>query len=133
VAFNPPTFNLSASVWRTRGVGGAYAAPDVTLPCNLSFGRRSMESNNFSSLSGTLVQAMELLVPKRSDIRAAWNGVLEDLVEVPAGSGRFYLVAYVDDVGRSFLNEYRLALIWYQNSGTTAFGAGLHPAPVPLP
>jgi hypothetical protein len=76
---------------------------------------------------------MELLLPMRTDIRASWNGASEDLVEVPAGSLRFYGVYWVDDVGRGFLNEYRLALLDYFATGNATLAGGPFPAPVPLP
>lgn len=133
MGFRPPAFPLTASVWHNGGVGGAYATPDLVLTVNLSPGRRVLVAQALVSSPGQTPWFVELLAPMRSDIRAAWNGGVSDLVEVPAGTGRFYVVYAVDDVGRGFLNEYRLALVNYQPSGTAVFGAGLHPAPVPLP
>lgn len=133
MAFRPPSFPLLANVWRAGGLGGSYALPDVVVPCNLSPGRRILSVPPLVASPGTTLILMELLVPMRSDVRAAWNGGVSDLVECPAGTGRFYTVYAVDDAGRGFLNEYRLVLMNYLPSGTNAFGAGLFPAPVPLP
>lgn len=133
MGFRPPAFPLTANIWHSGGVGGAYASPDLVLSANLSPGRRVLTVPAVISSPGISPWFMELLVPMRSDVRASWNGGVSDLVEVPAGSGRFYVVYAVDDVGRGFLNEYRIVLMNYQPNGTAVFGAGLHPAPVPLP
>jgi hypothetical protein len=75
----------------------------------------------------------ELLLPLLTDVRGTWNGVVGDLIEVPAGSKRFYAVVGVHDVGKGFPNEYRLALISYSVFGNTTLVGGPFPAPVPLP
>jgi hypothetical protein len=67
---------------------------------------------------------MFLLLPPGTDIRSGVLGTADD-VEVPAGSGRFYEVEFVDDVGKGFANEYRVALLIQ----TTAWGAW----PLPYP
>lgn len=132
MSFRPPTFNLTCHIWRNTGVGGVYAAPDVISQCNLSPGRRVNRTAQIGGGPGAGTDMyMELLLPKLTDVRAAWNGASEDLVEVPAGTHRFYLVQSVDDVGKGFLNEYRLAVMLY-NDGGTPFLGGI-PAPVPLP
>ena len=73
---------------------------------------------------------MQLLLPKLTDVRAGWNGGSPDLVEVPTGTHRFYLVGYVDDVAKGYANEYRIAIVAYLSAGAAAFGIA---APVPLP
>jgi hypothetical protein len=75
----------------------------------------------------------EVLFPKLTDIRAIWNGVGTDIIELPAGSKRFYSVIHVDDVGKGFSNEYRLALAFYDENGNGTLAGGPFPAPVPLP
>lgn len=132
MAFRVPSFPLFANIWRQGGVGGAYMAPDLTVACNLSPGRRTLvaDPDAASPLATQLV--MELLVPARTDIRATWNMTPSDLVEVPAGSLRFYVVVWVDDVGRGFPNEYRLAAMYYSNVGNSTLIGGPFPAPVPL-
>jgi hypothetical protein len=71
-------------------------------------------------------------LPAGTDIRD--EGVdpgVADCVEVPAGSGRFYLVDYVDDVAKDFPNEYRIAVL------VKVGGAGFFPTfplwPQPIP
>jgi hypothetical protein len=48
-----------------------------------------------------------------------------DLVEVPAGTGRFYRVQWVDDLGKGFDNEHRFALLLQTNT--------FSPWPIPMP
>lgn len=134
MAFTIPTFNLTASIWRIAGNGKAYATPDVSTLCNLSPGRRSMlgQISVLSAVDEGVV--MELLCPALTDIRADWNAIDRDLVEVPAGSHRFYLVIWVDDVAKGFPNEYRLAFLQYVRTGSASGFTGGHiAAPVPLP
>jgi hypothetical protein len=76
---------------------------------------------------------MEILLPAGSDIRAQWNGLNPDMVEIPAGSKRFYSVANVDDIGKGFANEHRIAWVQYMIGGGTFFSGPSYPAPVPLP
>lgn len=125
MAFRVPNFNLVVNIWRRNGVAGVYALPDVVTAGNLSHGRRVM----VSAFAGN--SPMELLLPKLTDIRAVWNAVVYDVVEVPAGSQRFYQVTHVDDVAKGFANEYRLATIVYEPNGNPLIG--VNSAPVPLP
>lgn len=109
MAFSVPTFNLTCNIfdgpWLTRVLR-------LTSPCNLAYGRR------VTQLFGTDPQtdvstgnAMQLLLPASTDIRDFSNAAISDCVECPAGSGRWYGVSMVDDVGKGFDNEYRLAII----------------------
>ena len=120
MAFSPPSFNLTANIWRTTNF--TYAAPDVVTPANLAYGRRNNPS------SGSPDSQMSLLLPKLTDVRGTWNGVAADYVEVPAGSHRFYLVQNVDDSGKGFSNEHRIATMGQELSGLFGFAQ-----PVPLP
>lgn len=126
MAFRLPNFNLMANVWRQPG--GAYASPDVTAGCNLSQGRRALFITSGHPTGSFPQLETEILFPKLTDVRAAWNGLQNDIVEVPAGSKRFYSVRFVDDVAKGFANEYRLVIVEYNTSGAFTF-----PAPVPLP
>lgn len=63
-----------------------------------------------------------LLLPPLTDIQDCFNAGGPDTVEAPAGSGRFYLVDMVDDLGKGFANEHRFALM--EKTGTW-------PSPIP--
>lgn len=131
MAFTAPTFNLLCDV---------YTGPWLTkvlrisgLPCNLAMGRRVQQlwAVGFNAPEGAA--APNLLVPALSDVRDQICGGDSDLVEVPAGSGRWYVVALVDDVGKGFDNEYRLCAL--QKIGQ-AMSPGNFPGlfwPTPIP
>jgi hypothetical protein len=61
-----------------------------------------------------------VLFPRYTDIRGPHPGALGDLLEVPQGTGRLYLVAVVEDAHKGFPNEYRIAVcqaMWSQPGG----------------
>jgi hypothetical protein len=112
MAFRTPTFNLTVNIWRFGTLVGN--PPDVVTVGNLAFGRRGHTLDGSVTTSG----AMFLLVPKLTDIRGKAESPLAapyDKVEVPAGSGRYYIVDFVDDSGKGFLNEHRVAIIYQAN------------------
>ena len=114
MAFRVPTFNLSVNLYRGVPVMGT---PTLTCAANLSPGRRTLLTAPIMGTVPTFVNAadwgdvMELLLPKLTDIRGFQNAGLSDVVECPATTFRYYAVLWVDDVGKGFPNEYRLALI----------------------
>lgn len=120
MAFVLPTFNLPVSIWRN---GNATTNPaDVQTTGNLTPGRRAL-TPSFDHPAGTVLPAnMHLLLPPGIDIRDAKAASGFDTVEVPTGSGRFYEVDFVDDIGGGFANEHRFAQL-----------RGLGPWPVPFP
>jgi len=145
MAFRTPTFNLAFNIWRvTNTVGNP---PDVVGFCNLSCGKRGLQAigaqNSPIGLAGTAAYAKsldaytELLLPALTDIRPLDSPLGEmDCVEVPAGSGRYYWVSWVEDVAKGFANEYRLALVIRLTGQWAAITANpwIVPAPVyPLP
>lgn len=113
--YRVPTFNILCNIYTMV----SYSANDavqrlVFQPCSLSPGRRTMETTGFTSPIGTYPSfklSMELLMPALTDIRSSVCGGFPDVVEVPAGSGRYYTVSWVDDVGKGYANEYRLILM----------------------
>jgi hypothetical protein len=126
-----PTFNLTANIWRSANLppGGP---PAVVTPCNFSLGRRVVTATDytpwFNARAGggvginCLLRIM--LCPALTDVRGLFTAGLPDWVEVPAGSGRLYNVLDVDDMGKGFPNEHRLAWLITQR---------VAPLPVPLP
>lgn len=134
MAFRLPNFNLRVSIWRVNGTGGAYAAPDVSTMGNLSPAARGyvlMTGHTANTAFATL--GMTLRLPALTDIRPSWNGLIADVVEVPAGSLRFYTVWWVDDVAKGFTNEYRVAELIMQTQGNIPIGGGPNNVPTPLP
>lgn len=124
MAFRLPTFNLLCNI-SIPGVPGtqvpAVAPYRLTnQACQLTYGQRSqVASASGTGNQGTLVLCMNLLLPPLTDIRGPQDVVSFDSVEVPAGSGRWYYVFGVDDIGKGFSNEHRSASI-YAIAGTWA-------------
>lgn len=110
MAFSVPTFNLLCDV---------YTGPWLTkvlrisaLPCNLALGRRGKKWMFIDVYIDYSSVSPDLLVPALSDVRdhstSSPVGAYADIIECPAGTGRWYWVNSVDDVGKGFPNEYRM-------------------------
>lgn len=131
MSFVVPDFNLVCDV---------YTGPWLTkvlrisaLRCNLAAGRRVQQlANDFwSTPVGAAVPT--LLVPAGSDVRDDANSSGADIIEVPAGTGRWYQVTLVDDSGKGYPNEYRrVAIAKIADRVNPALYPGLHwPTPIP--
>lgn len=121
--FTVPSMPLTCRVFHGKA-GGPFPLtnPDLTPPCQLRFpGLRSAVSG-----TATKITDMLIIVPKGTDIRGPSFGIQADAIECPAGSGRYYVVQMVDDVAKGFSNEYRFALVTWQNNSANGW-------PVPLP
>jgi hypothetical protein len=112
MAFTQPAFNLTVNIWRAATPPGTIP-PDVTAMCNLTWGKRvNAPASGGTGAIGVVFLAPVLLLPKGTDIRSDEKcSTGNDTCEVPAGSGRFYTVIYVDDLGKGFANEHRGALL----------------------
>lgn len=114
MSFSVPTFNLTCGI-HTVTPPSNY---DLRLQsaCNLAMGKRTAWPFGGSAIDSANVGfTAQLLLPALTDVRDSSGGHVADVVEVPIGSGRFYQVQMVDDVGKGFPNEYRfatLAKIW---------------------
>jgi hypothetical protein len=131
MAFTVPNFNLVCNIFSVSGGVHVFRS---NCPCNLAAGRRSSSITDAYSQDGGLATASwALLVPKGTDIRDSSCGGEMDLLEVPAGSGRFYLARGVDDIGKGFANEYRCVFIG-KTWNFPGNGSGLvAPWPTPIP
>ena len=106
--FPLPTFNLTSRIWHGQPLTGPFPptpAPDLTPDCQLAEWSRL----NFHVTGATAALFIQIRVPKLTDVRGLNSSTASDIAEVPSGSGRFYQIAYVDDVGKGFANEYRCA------------------------
>lgn len=114
MAFILPTFNIICNV-KTCPVPGVASKPVAPYrltnhACQLTYGRRTNAMSTGGTLAaGVLSQGMNLLLPAGTDIRGPQDTVSFDMVEVPAGTGRWYSVFFVDDIAKSFSNEHRTA------------------------
>jgi len=110
MAFTTPTFNLLCDIWEGPFLMKTLRLADV--PCNLALGRRVQQLFVDPVQPLTAPACPNLLLPPLTDVRDQdCNTTVSDFVEVPKGTGRWYIVLLVDDVGKGFPNEYRLAAI----------------------
>ncbi len=132
MAFTLPNFNLLCDVytgpWLTKTLRTAG------LPCNLAWGRR-VNAFPFFDLNAQLSAdspGMIILTPALSDLRSRLTSGADDVIECPAGSGRWYLVIAVDDIGKGFANEHRAAYLTQisQFVDPVAFAGLLWPVPM---
>lgn len=132
MAFVLPTFNVSVSIF--TGVF-PFVGPRLVVMGNLALGKRVTIYNSaaFYGADGLAGSVPKILLPAATDIRDAACSNLPDVVEIPSGSGRWYQVGLVDDIGKGFANEHRfaeLAKLW-QNSGGIACPGLFWPTPIP--
>lgn len=111
MAFVLPTFNLKCNIWHfLTAPPSPPVLPDV--PCQL----RAPSANNLAAYLpvGGVTVGMVVLLPPLTDIRDPYSGGAgssRPIIEIPSGSGRFYGVVQVDDIGKGFPNEHRFASI----------------------
>lgn len=105
-----PEFNLSVNLnYGTDGIPMTLIR--ATIIGQLRYGDKVIMPKPPDITSWIQPSAMFLLCPKLTDIHGQRPGFGPDNVEVPAGSGRYYRVMFVDDWAKGFPNEYRIALI----------------------
>jgi hypothetical protein len=123
MAFTLPAFNLAVNLWRV-GDPPIPAPSTRTFMANLARGNRHVITGYLGDFGQNPILEMMLLCPKLTDIRPYVSGFFNDLVEVPAGSGRYYVVFSVDDCAKGFANEYRCALLIRGDSQDTYVASG---------
>jgi len=135
MSFTLPDFNLTCDIY-----SGPYDTRVLRLSgvaCNLAMGRRVQVVFHDPTGLGFGAATAQLLLPSGTDVRDVsqlmGGGPPYDIVEVPAGSGRWYVVNSVDDVGKGFPNEYRLAFLakLSSNSGLVNTTGLFWPIPMP--
>jgi hypothetical protein len=120
VPYRLPNFNLVCEIGPAQGWVGTWPPPLPfavarlsNQPCALVFGRRvGLATSGGTADPGYPTLTMNLLLPARVDIRSNQGvNITPDAVEVPSGSQRWYAVASVDDIGRGYANEHRVAIL----------------------
>lgn len=112
MAFSLPVFSITCDIYTGPFNARVFR---VSSPCNLALGRRTLWApGDYPVLMGSPNIAAQLLLPPGTDIRDASQGAgftfpNVDVVEVPAGSGRWYGCLGWDDFGKGFSNEHRVA------------------------
>lgn len=132
MAFSPPNYNLPVGIFT-----GPWPVllPRSTPMGNLRMGRGGIGVISTQSFNEEyFANQPQLLLPAGTDIRDLSCGLDADLVEVPLGTGRWYIVMGVDDIGKGFANESRCATIGKVYEGLDGPGsyAGLF-WPIPIP
>lgn len=112
--FVVPQMPLLCDIYSGPWLSKALKQADVA--CNLAWGKRIQAAFAYgASDTSALHQCpMTLLLPALTEIwdGAGLTGDDADIVEVPSGTGRWYCVFYVDDIGKGFPNEHRAAIIF---------------------
>ena len=118
MAYVLPVFNMTCDIYTS---GDHTVAPRVVAaPCNLAWGRRVATAIEGTFTAGIIPDfCLTLMLPAGTDIRGARSTTSGDAVEVPSGSGRYYLVAVADNIGMGFTNEHKAALIFQEDSFKT--------------
>lgn len=107
MAHQLPSFPAAANIWRFANYVGAFP-PDVVTVSELIL-RKPVFHRYFNGTTVVTTFVVELWFPPLTDVRG-WEGHIgQDVVEFPAGSGRVYLVSYVDDYAKGLPNEFRVA------------------------
>lgn len=130
MAYVLPDFNLTCDVY--RGPWATKALAISAQVCNLAYSKRGQIPSVFHTFNEWSVQ-MSLLVPPLVDIRDLSCAAVEDVIECPAGSGRWYQVGSVDDIGKGFPNEHRCAILFKISEALLGapYTGLMWPAPIP--
>ena len=129
MSFVLPSFPLVCGVIHSGAIipGGPY---DLTPVCNLTWGRRtqvgSVDLLQYQNPPASSMGTMTILFPPLTDVRDYACSGSFDSIECPLGSGRWYWVLFVDDIGKGFANEHRAALV-------TKAALLAPPWPIPIP
>lgn len=131
LGYSIPTFVLPVDIYTGPWPTKVYR---LSVLGNLGQGRRiNPQPIDGISLVDTLSPESQLLLPALTDVRdfSCLSG--NDVVEVPAGSGRWYQVMSVDDAGKGFSNEHRIAWICKisDRSNSVDFPGLYWPTPIP--
>jgi hypothetical protein len=104
MSFSVPDFPLLCNIY--TGPGSWLSNPPrlADVPCNLAIGKRTQQSGIDRGSSGGIGVPPTLLLPGGTDVRDVASATRWDLVEVPAGSHRWYQVSTVEPVGLGFPN-----------------------------
>jgi hypothetical protein len=106
VSFVVPEMPIFCDIW--TGPWATKVLRHAGVACNQAIGKR-MSFPDFAVYTNAVNGFVTLLLPAHTDVRDPASSTGYDVVEVGAGSGRWYMVGYVDDVGRGFSNLHRMA------------------------
>lgn len=110
MAFNAPQFPLAANNFQGYGVGPLPPPPGtpvIAIKVQIKVYFTAIVSGFLQTSQGLLI----VKVAKATPLSAVNPGAQQDLLEIPAASGRFYSARYVHEVAKGFPNEYRMAIV----------------------
>jgi hypothetical protein len=115
MAFVIPTFNITVNVWHDGNMPPTL--PDLVIPAQLRGYQPIAVAYNAEIVQ---IGSVVLYVAAGTDLRDGPSSFgSTDLIEAPAGTGRFYKVIDVDDIARGFTNEHRYAVLYKFGSWPT--------------
>lgn len=131
MAFVLPQFNLSVDLYTGPWLGKVFR---VSVMGNFAFSRRvQQQGQSFPDSSATKGSSQSiLLLPPLTDIRGGVLSGPNDVIELPSGSGRWYQVFLVEDIGKGFPNEHRAAVVFQISSQANAIDYAGCVWPVPM-
>ena len=129
MAFTVPEFPLLCNVFNGPWLTKSLRTSNV--PCNLGLGKRTLFFAGDYIPGGSQVTS-QLLLPPLTDVRSQLLAANEDVLEIPQGSSRWYLVAGVEDIGKGFPNEHRVAMVvqFSQLFDPTTYAGAVWPVPM---
>lgn len=105
-----PVFNLSGKVWTGPVMIPPGGAARLTVQCSIRVYKTA-----FAVTTENANACVVIRFPALTDIRPKYGLVQgmgsPDVIECPAGSGRFYEAEALEDVAKGFANEYRLVVV----------------------
>lgn len=137
MVFRLPSMPLTIDRYQAYTSGGTkYGLFTSQFLGNLSQGKRTLSDfSEVTKIIGGITcygLVSELLCPKLQDVRPATDVAVADLLEIPAGSKRLYVVLHVDDVAKGFANEYRIVFCC-RVAQAVVFTTSTVAVPSPLP
>lgn len=133
MAYTLPVFPILCKIY--PGPYDFHLPLRVLSPCNLAQGLRVFQSSFPQEQPPGLTSSLsQLLLPPGTDVRDCFSvGGEPDVIECPAGSGRWYQVSQVDDFGKGFPNEHRFALMYKIGEilDATTYAGLFWPTPLP--
>lgn len=124
-----PTLNLLCNIWKQLDthLGPPIVAPThPNVPCNLQYARK---------IHGANLGYIFVLLPKGTDVEDTplSSAATFDVMEIPAGSKRWYCVYVVDDMAKGFPTETRVAEVTHAHIAVATVDELLWMWPVPYP
>lgn len=131
MAYKIPEFNLLCDIYEIGPTSNTFRLQSV---CALIMGPlRRFPTTGAAGAPGAGGYTPILALPALTDIRDGSCQLVSNLVDVPAGSGRWYISLMVDDVAKGWPNEYRIATLakTWKFPGSQNNLPGFWPNPIP--